>query len=160
MFRVCKDITRNVSKEHKEYVPKIEVIQGICFGLYIINMKSDITCINGSTQEECKEDHILFISQIDQYQFESPHLLGWWKVMAFSLPTMGPHPSSMDLVVDNSKPDTGRLLFPSRESSFLSLLAAWVFLCISCVAGPCVPRSCHNSQVLQRGPTLWAIPHV
>lgn len=62
MFRICKDITRNVSKEHKEYVPKIEVIQGICFGLYIINMKSNITCINGSTQKECKKDHILFIS--------------------------------------------------------------------------------------------------
>lgn len=100
----------------------------------------------------------------------SPHLPGWWKVMAFSLPTMGPLQSSKDFVVGSSNSDPGRLLFLSREESqFLdtccclrqscsllhkALLPAWVFLYPSCAARPCVPRSCCNSHVLQREAAL------
>ena len=39
-----------IYKEHKEYIPKIEIMQGRCFGHYIIKFESNV-CINGYAQE-------------------------------------------------------------------------------------------------------------
>ena len=48
------------------------MMQGLCFDLYGMKMKSSSVCISGSTQEECELQHVVFISQITQPQFESP----------------------------------------------------------------------------------------